>query len=53
MKKQYRTVAWLALFLPAYILTIPFALIGIVCDWELNMATEYKNWLTRKLRVSK
>lgn len=53
MKKKHRRAVYAAIILPLYILILPFALIGILCEYILDAVTFVEYWLKHKLRVSK
>lgn len=53
MKKKHRRAVYWAIMLPLWLITLPFMLIGWVCEKIVDVSIDFKYWLVDKLKVSK
>lgn len=53
MKKKHRRAVYWAIILLYWAITLPFMLIGWMCEKIADVSLDFKYWLVDKLKVSK
>lgn len=51
MKKKHRRAVYLTVIVPIYAVTLPFALIGALCNIVSESVFELADWLQSKLKI--